>query len=164
MNVPFWYSSNATRSSSCVFITIGPYQATGSPSGRPERSRNRTGCCSVVIATWSSFPLVEHQALGAADAVRGGVPPAGAEHLAREGVAPLVEVAFALEDVREGGMPGLATASDFAPAGTVTSKYSGSLTMSCTGPRTPSTWPQMTLIRAPDFSAASGISLAFTSR
>ncbi len=35
-NVPRWSSSNAWRSSSCVFITIGPYQATGSPSGLPE--------------------------------------------------------------------------------------------------------------------------------
>ena len=43
MNVPFRYSSNAICSSSSVFITIGPYQATGSPMGLPDMSRKRTG-------------------------------------------------------------------------------------------------------------------------
>ena len=32
-NVPLSSSSNASRNCSCVFITIGPYQATGSLSG-----------------------------------------------------------------------------------------------------------------------------------
>jgi len=41
-NVPASNSSNARRSSSWVFITIGPYHATGSPSGLPDTSRNRT--------------------------------------------------------------------------------------------------------------------------
>ena len=41
MNVPFRRSANACRSSSRVFITIGPYQATGSSSGLPETSRKR---------------------------------------------------------------------------------------------------------------------------
>ena len=40
-NVPRSRSSKACRSSSCVFITIGPYQATGSSSGFPETRRNR---------------------------------------------------------------------------------------------------------------------------
>src|SRR5271166_4294004 len=39
--VPSWSSVNACRSCSCVFITIGPYHATGSSSGFPETSRNR---------------------------------------------------------------------------------------------------------------------------
>lgn len=39
--VPCSNSSNACRSCSCVFITIGPYQATGSCSGSPEHSKNR---------------------------------------------------------------------------------------------------------------------------
>ena len=34
-------SPAACRSSACVFITIGPYQAMGSRSGFPETSRNR---------------------------------------------------------------------------------------------------------------------------
>ena len=42
MNVPFLYSSNACFSSPSVFITIGPYQATGSPMGLPEINRNLT--------------------------------------------------------------------------------------------------------------------------
>ncbi len=41
MNVPARSSSAAVRSSSCVFITIGPCQATGSSSGRPDTSRKR---------------------------------------------------------------------------------------------------------------------------
>ena len=40
-NVPSSSSSNACRSCSCVFITMGPYHATGSSSGFPETSRKR---------------------------------------------------------------------------------------------------------------------------
>src|SRR4030042_5883915 len=36
IKIPFSYSSKARRSSSWVFITIGPYQATGSPIGLPH--------------------------------------------------------------------------------------------------------------------------------
>ena len=50
-NVPLLYSSNATRSSSFVFITIGPYHATGSRIGFPDTSRNRTGSPSVETIT-----------------------------------------------------------------------------------------------------------------
>ena len=39
--VPSWSSVNACCSCSCVFITIGPYHATGSSSGFPETSRKR---------------------------------------------------------------------------------------------------------------------------
>src|ERR1017187_6768209 len=38
--VPFSNSWKACWSCSCVFITMGPYQATGSSSGFPETSRN----------------------------------------------------------------------------------------------------------------------------
>ena len=41
MNVPLRSSLTACCSSACVFITIGPYQATGSSIGLPETSRNR---------------------------------------------------------------------------------------------------------------------------
>ena len=41
MNVPARSSLIACRSSACVFITIGPYHATGSSSGLPETSRKR---------------------------------------------------------------------------------------------------------------------------
>src|SRR5579862_5061999 len=41
MNFPLCSSLMACCSSACVFITIGPYHATGSSSGFPETSRNR---------------------------------------------------------------------------------------------------------------------------
>ena len=41
MKVPSRSLRAACRSSACVFITIGPYQAMGSRSGRPETSNNR---------------------------------------------------------------------------------------------------------------------------
>ncbi len=53
INVPFWYSSKAILSSSCVFMTIGPYQATGSPIGFPETRRKRTLSFSAVTTTSS---------------------------------------------------------------------------------------------------------------
>src|ERR1700730_8712641 len=40
-NAPFSNSWNACWSCCCVFITIGPYHATGSSSGFPETSRKR---------------------------------------------------------------------------------------------------------------------------
>ena len=55
-NVPCSYSRNATRSSACVFITMGPYHAIGSPSGLPLTRRKRTGRSSVETATVSPGP------------------------------------------------------------------------------------------------------------
>src|SRR5438874_6076712 len=40
-NVPSFNSRNASRNCSWVFITIGPYHATGSSSGFPDTSRKR---------------------------------------------------------------------------------------------------------------------------
>src|ERR1700746_308494 len=40
-NVPCSSSRNACCSSCCVFITMGPYHATGCSSGLPETSRKR---------------------------------------------------------------------------------------------------------------------------
>ncbi len=56
MKVPFRYSSNAVRISSEVFITMGPYQATGSPIGLPDTRRKRTGSFSAVMETTSPSP------------------------------------------------------------------------------------------------------------
>ena len=56
MKVPFRYSSNAIRISSAVFITMGPYQATGSPIGFPETRRKRTGSLSAAMDTASPSP------------------------------------------------------------------------------------------------------------
>ena len=53
-NVPSRSSVNAWRSSSCVFITMGPYQATGSSSGLPETRRKRIP--SSLACTTSSSP------------------------------------------------------------------------------------------------------------
>src|SRR5262249_20902422 len=52
-NVPFSSSLKACRSSSCVFITMGPYQATGSSSGLPETSRKRMPSSPACTATSS---------------------------------------------------------------------------------------------------------------
>lgn len=41
MNVPLFNSRIARCNSRCVFITMGPCQATGSSSGLPEMSRKR---------------------------------------------------------------------------------------------------------------------------
>src|SRR5205814_9637470 len=41
INVPFRSSAYARRISSSVFITIGPYHATGSSIGLPDTRRNR---------------------------------------------------------------------------------------------------------------------------
>lgn len=41
INLPARNSATAWRNSSCVFMTIGPYQATGSSIGLPETSRKR---------------------------------------------------------------------------------------------------------------------------
>jgi len=49
-------SSKAARNSARVFITMGPYQATGSLMGFPETSRKRTDFLSVVTATLSPRP------------------------------------------------------------------------------------------------------------
>src|SRR5262249_42558050 len=52
--VPFSSPSNARRSSARVFMTMGPYHATGSASGRPDTRRNRTP--SSPASTVSSSP------------------------------------------------------------------------------------------------------------
>ena len=49
--VPFSKSSKAVFSSSRVFITMGPYQATGSRSGWPETRMKRTASLSVMTRT-----------------------------------------------------------------------------------------------------------------
>src|ERR1051326_7745421 len=54
-NLPVSSSSKACRSCSCVFITMGPYHATGSCSGFPETSRNRIP--SSPACTVTSSPL-----------------------------------------------------------------------------------------------------------
>ena len=56
MKVPSRYSWKATLSSSWVFMTIGPYHATGSLMGIPETRRNLTPSPPAVIPTRSPSP------------------------------------------------------------------------------------------------------------
>ena len=53
MNFPDCSSRMAVFSSACVFITMGPYHATGSSSGLPLTSRNRipSGPASTTISS-----------------------------------------------------------------------------------------------------------------
>ena len=51
--VSFCSSSYASRSSSCVFITMGPYHAMGSLMGFPEISKKRTGSSPAWMVTLS---------------------------------------------------------------------------------------------------------------
>ena len=57
----------ACRISACVFITIGPCQAIGSRSGRPETSRKRTP--SSPAWTLISSPSAKHDERAVADPV-----------------------------------------------------------------------------------------------
>src|SRR6202023_597299 len=66
-NVPFSNSSNACWSSCCVFITIGPYQATGSSSGFPETRRNRTPSSPACTSTSSPRSKRISERLSASD-------------------------------------------------------------------------------------------------
>ena len=66
-NVPRSSSSNASCSSSCVFITIGPYQATGSSSGFPETSRNRIPSSPACTTTSSPRSKSTSDRLSASD-------------------------------------------------------------------------------------------------
>src|SRR5262249_48934563 len=57
MNVPSFNSANARSSSACVFITIGPYQATGSSIGLPDTNRKRipsSPACTVISSPLSN--------------------------------------------------------------------------------------------------------------
>src|SRR5437764_2110263 len=52
-NVPCCSSLNAFCSCSCVFITMGPYHATGSSKGLPDTSKNRIPSSPACTATSS---------------------------------------------------------------------------------------------------------------
>jgi len=69
-NVPSRSSVNAWRNSSCVFITIGPYQATGSLSGCSEISKKWTPSSLASTNTSSPGPKSTTVWLSASD---GGV-------------------------------------------------------------------------------------------
>ena len=76
MNVPLRSSETACCNSACVFMTIGPYQATGSWIGLPDTSRKRmplSPACTVISSPASnstserSPTVLAHQDLLAVD-------------------------------------------------------------------------------------------------
>ena len=82
-------------------MTMGPYQATGSPMGRPEIRRKRTGLVGsgdrhlVAIAVKDNGPV-------AADTAAVEIEIVGPDDFVGVGVPLRVEVAFALNDVGQG--------------------------------------------------------------
>src|ERR1035437_7756418 len=76
MNVPSCNSATAWRSCSCVFMTIGPYQATGSSIGLPDTSRNRipSGPACTVISSPRSNSTSEWFATSYTGAAFGSSP------------------------------------------------------------------------------------------
>ena len=59
IKVPWRYSSKALWSSSSVFMTIGPRQATGSPIGIPETSaEDANRLCKVAVEALNCFDHV----------------------------------------------------------------------------------------------------------
>ncbi len=61
MNVPRSYSSKALRSSSSVFITIGPYQATGSISDRLDAAVGMPGEPRAILLGIVGAKVIEQQ-------------------------------------------------------------------------------------------------------
>src|SRR4029077_251401 len=79
-NVPSRSSSNACWSSVWVFITIGPYQATGSCSGFPETRRKRipsSPACTVTSSPRSKSTSVRFSALVGGDVSAHPTPSVG---------------------------------------------------------------------------------------
>ena len=113
-------------------MTMGPRQATGSPE-RPPRHQQETD---------RFLARGHHHLISVAKKDR--VLPA---HRRR---APFAELAAAFDHVGEDGVPPSHRVRQAGePAGIEISRYSGSVMMSCTGPMTPSTEPQMTRATAP---------------
>src|SRR5438128_6727969 len=75
MKVPFRRSLNACCSSCCVFITIGPYHATGSSIGLPETSRNRIPSSPAWTTTSSPRSKSTSERLPVSPTVDRTVPP-----------------------------------------------------------------------------------------
>ena len=66
-NVPLSKSSKAVRSSCWVFITIGPYQATGSCSGLPDTRRKRIPFSPACTSTSSPRSKTTSERLSASE-------------------------------------------------------------------------------------------------
>ncbi len=87
MKVPSSSSLIAWRNCSWVFITIGPYHATGSASGLPDTSRNRMPCSPACTTTSSPrsnttserFPVSSRTVVSRPGSPRSVSTPKGAE-------------------------------------------------------------------------------------
>ena len=104
-NVPFSNSSNACLSCSCVFITMGPYHATGSSSGLPETSKTD----SVFACLHGNFVSAIEQNQGAVIGFggRGTIGPSDSFCRYGQGAGCVAEFSVASEDVGEGVTAGL---------------------------------------------------------
>src|SRR3984893_1131121 len=79
-NVPSWSSANACFSCSWVFMTIGPYHATGSWSGFPETRRKRipsSPACTVTSSPRSKSTSERFSALAGGDGSAHPTPSVG---------------------------------------------------------------------------------------
>ena len=119
-NVPLLYSSKAVRSSSSVFITMGPYQATGSPIGRPDQAGIgqaplRRDHNLVARLEQDEHPVANERLSLHVKVIR-------PLHLIGERVFLLAEVALALDHVGEGRVSRLVGWKCSEPGGTVTSR------------------------------------------
>src|ERR1051326_4871263 len=164
MNVPLRRSLNACWSSASVFITIGPYHATGSSIGRPETRRNRIPSSPA----WTTISSPRSNSTSA----RLPVSPSTPERAMPPSICS-VSTPRGSEASRNVPEPAntyanawfvVSTASRLrAPGGTDTSRYRGSAATPSIGPCFPQNSPQITRTRVPSLSVISGMSCASTS-
>ena len=161
-NVPRSSSSNACRSCSCVFMTIGPYHATGS---------------SMRLAGDQQEPDPVFAGLHRRLRRLGRTEPANGCPLRREVRCPAIR-RFGRHGQRTGcvaelAAPGKHISESVArrldrqrfppPGGTDTSRYIGSAAIPSTAPLLPQKLPHTTRTWVPSSSVTSGMSGAFTS-
>src|SRR6266446_1762321 len=160
--VPFSSSVKACRSCSCVFITMGPYQATGSSRGLPETSRKRMPSSPACTMTSSPRSNRTSERLSAVEGGAVSSQPTDSVGTERGSLAlqnfpePAKTYAKAWRVVSTGR-------AFLRPGATETSTYTGSVAMPSTGPRLPQKLPQTSRTCVPSSSVISGISGDFTS-
>src|SRR5215471_11553542 len=136
-NVPSCNSRNASRNCPCVFITIGPYHATGSSSGLPDTSRKRmpsSPACTINSSPRSNNTSERLSASEGGGAVSshptGSVGTSSGSDALQNFPAPANTYANACRVTSTGSVLR-------RPGGTLTSIYIGSAAMPFTGPRLP---------------------------
>src|SRR6266436_1776749 len=161
-NVPFSSSVKAWRSCSCVFMTMGPYQATGSSRGLPETRRKRMPSAPACTMTSSPRSNSTSERLSAAEGGAVSSHPTDSVGTERGSLAlqnfpePAKTYAKAWRVVSTGR-------AFLRPGATETSTYTGSVAMPSTGPRLPQKLPHTSRTCVPSSSVISGISGDFTS-